>query len=196
VHIIVYTRTNVAKMLISGVTSSKRICDDHLYVRDASAQRVSECRRRVRVAPAQWRRELPQLVCQNTLLHEVASSTGRPTLALTYEGLQLDKEAQLRRVLSFVGRAPTLPTRAADLQMKRTSEDMRRTLLNFNESLAEVRELEATLGVVGRCPLAEMLSSARPREFADCGQLPELDCSTRPSLASRALRGMRMVLTK
>ena len=220
-RIIVYTRTNVAKMLISEVTSSRRICDDHLYARDATATRVSECRRRVRVAPAQWTRELPQLVCQNTLLHELAASTGRPTLALTYEALQLDKDAQLRRVLRFIGKPPTLPARAADLQargswrtafvtvapppphrhamiacsaasqVKRTSEDMRRTLLNFNESLGVVHELEAALGIAGRCPLGEMLSTAHPRVFADCGRLPQLDCVPRQSLATRALRWIR-----
>jgi len=117
------------------------------------------------------------IACQSSLQDRIArviSPHDEPVRAY-YEALQLDREAEPRRVFAALGlKNITGPPQHEESKPKKHPESLRESVDNFDEVAEHLRALDEELGPTGCSPYA-MFVADQPRVWSECS--PELLCS-------------------
>ena len=164
VKVVKYTRTNVAKLVVSINRKMMKVCDGKPNVHNVNSDCGDEKKK--------FDIKLLQdnlLTHTNNLAELEAATNAAATVAsvytMTYEELQIDENAAMMRLFTFLGRPDLVKPQPKTKLLKKTTDDLRDVIINFQE----VENYFASLRLsVEECPLVAMLRATEPTVFPQC----------------------------
>jgi hypothetical protein len=172
--VVTWRRTNVVKVAVSALMKNANAknhtgCGHNLPISATAAQRAS-CRTAFVLDARDLGEKIHHVACQNRVLGDAARATGRRVLALHYEALQADRDAELRRFADFFGLPPArvAPPPASDGLLKKLPEGLADVIPNYGELRAFLSDDLAAEARASGCDLGAMFAATGPELFLGC----------------------------
>ncbi|KAJ1454689.1 hypothetical protein M885DRAFT_587979 [Pelagophyceae sp. CCMP2097] len=169
VKVVKYTRTNLVKVAVSMIRKKMNICNGKPNVHNVN----SSCGEEKKKFDMKDLRSYLLTYATNVWELEAAASaaaTVAKVYTMTYEELQMDEYAAMKKLFTFLGRPDLVKPAPKSALLKKTTDDLRDVIINFKE----VETFFASLGVA-ECPLLQMLHATEPAVFLKCDYAKVVD---------------------